>query len=67
MRWESPTTRTPSANSHDVQTTGQEQLRSAERKIEEQPLMSVAIAFVTGLIVGRLLDRRSSTVRDARI
>jgi ElaB/YqjD/DUF883 family membrane-anchored ribosome-binding protein len=42
----------------DLQTTGQEQLRSAERKIEEQPLMSVAIAFVTGLVVGRLLDRR---------
>jgi ElaB/YqjD/DUF883 family membrane-anchored ribosome-binding protein len=43
---------------HDVQTTGQQQLRRAERSIEEQPLMSVAIAFVTGLVVGRLMDRR---------
>lgn len=43
---------------NDVQTTGQQQLRSAERKIEEQPLMSVAIAFATGLVVGRLIDRR---------
>jgi ElaB/YqjD/DUF883 family membrane-anchored ribosome-binding protein len=43
---------------HDLQTTGQQQLRRAERRIEEQPLMSVAIAFVTGLVVGRLMDRR---------
>jgi ElaB/YqjD/DUF883 family membrane-anchored ribosome-binding protein len=43
---------------HGVQTTGQQQLRRAERSIEEQPLMSVAIAFVTGLVVGRLMDRR---------
>jgi ElaB/YqjD/DUF883 family membrane-anchored ribosome-binding protein len=42
---------------HDMQTTGQQQLRRAERSIEE-PLMSVAIAFVTGLVVGRLMDRR---------
>jgi ElaB/YqjD/DUF883 family membrane-anchored ribosome-binding protein len=43
---------------HDVQTTGQQQLRRAERSIEEQPLLSVAIAFVIGLVVGRLMDRR---------
>jgi ElaB/YqjD/DUF883 family membrane-anchored ribosome-binding protein len=43
---------------HGVQTTGQQQLRRAERSIEEQPLMSVAIASVTGLVVGRLMDRR---------
>lgn len=43
---------------HDMQTTGQQQLRRAERSIEEQPLMSVAIAFVTGLVVGWLMDRR---------
>jgi ElaB/YqjD/DUF883 family membrane-anchored ribosome-binding protein len=42
---------------HDMQTTGQEQLRRAERRIEEQPLMSVAVAFVTGLVVGRLMGR----------
>jgi ElaB/YqjD/DUF883 family membrane-anchored ribosome-binding protein len=43
---------------HDLQTTGQQQLRIAERKIEEQPFMSVTIAFATGLVIGRLLDRR---------
>jgi ElaB/YqjD/DUF883 family membrane-anchored ribosome-binding protein len=43
---------------HDLQTAGQQQLRSAATKIEEQPFMSVAIAFATGLVVGRLLDRR---------
>jgi ElaB/YqjD/DUF883 family membrane-anchored ribosome-binding protein len=37
-----------------LQTTGQQQLRGAERRIEEQPLMSVAIAFVTGLVAARL-------------
>jgi ElaB/YqjD/DUF883 family membrane-anchored ribosome-binding protein len=42
---------------HDVQATGQQQLRRAERTIEEQPLMSVAIAFATGLVVGRLMNR----------
>lgn len=42
----------------DLQTTGQDQLRSAGRMIEEQPLMSVAIAFALGLVVGRLRDRR---------
>jgi ElaB/YqjD/DUF883 family membrane-anchored ribosome-binding protein len=43
---------------HDLQTTGQQQLRIAERKIEEQPFMSVAIAFATGFVIGRVLDRR---------
>ena len=42
----------------DLQTAGQQRLRSTERMIQEQPLMSVAIALATGLIVGRLLDRR---------
>lgn len=42
----------------DLQTTGQQQLRKAEGKIEERPFMSVAIAFATGLVVGRLIDRR---------
>jgi hypothetical protein len=46
------------ALARDVQTAGQQQLRRAERSIEEQPLISVAIAFVTGLVVGRLMDRR---------
>jgi ElaB/YqjD/DUF883 family membrane-anchored ribosome-binding protein len=42
----------------DLQTAGQQRLRSAERMIQEQPLMSVATAFATGLIVGRLLNRQ---------
>ena len=42
---------------HDLQATGQQQLRSAEMKIGEQPLMSVVIAFATGLVVGRLMNR----------
>jgi ElaB/YqjD/DUF883 family membrane-anchored ribosome-binding protein len=41
----------------DLQTAGQQRLRSTERMIQEQPLMSVATAFATGLIVGRLLNR----------
>ena len=43
---------------NDLQTTGQQQLRNVEGKIEERPLMSLAIAFVTGLVVARMLDRR---------
>jgi ElaB/YqjD/DUF883 family membrane-anchored ribosome-binding protein len=41
----------------DLQTPGQRRLRSTERIIQEQPLMSVATAFATGLIVSRLLNR----------
>jgi ElaB/YqjD/DUF883 family membrane-anchored ribosome-binding protein len=41
----------------DLQTVGQQRLRSTERMIREQPLTSVAIAFASGLIVGRLLNR----------
>ena len=43
---------------NDLQATGRQQLRSAERKIEERPFMSVAIAFAIGPVVGRLMDRR---------
>jgi ElaB/YqjD/DUF883 family membrane-anchored ribosome-binding protein len=43
---------------NDLQTTGQQQLRAAESKIGERPFMSVAIAFATGLVVGRLMERR---------
>ena len=43
---------------NDLQTTGLQQLRNVEGKIEERPLMSLAIAFVTGLVVARMLDRR---------
>ena len=41
----------------DLQTAGQQRLRSTERMIQEQPLTSVAIAFASGLIVGRLFNR----------
>jgi ElaB/YqjD/DUF883 family membrane-anchored ribosome-binding protein len=43
---------------NDLQATGQQQLRNVEGKIEERPLMSLAIAFATGLVVARMLDRR---------
>ncbi|MGH6920990.1 MAG: hypothetical protein ACREJ0_25185 [Geminicoccaceae bacterium] len=41
----------------DLQTTGERQLRNVEGKIEERPFVSLAIAFATGLLVGRMLDR----------
>jgi ElaB/YqjD/DUF883 family membrane-anchored ribosome-binding protein len=44
---------------NDLQTTGQQQLRNLEGKIEERPFMSVGVAFVTGLMVARLLERRA--------
>ncbi len=43
---------------NDLQTTGQRQLRNVESKIEERPFMSLAIAFATGVVIGRILDRR---------
>ena len=41
----------------DLQTAGQQRLRSTERMIQEQPLMSVAIACASGLIVGLLFNK----------
>jgi ElaB/YqjD/DUF883 family membrane-anchored ribosome-binding protein len=43
---------------NDLQTTGHQQIRKVEGKIEERPFVSLAIAFAMGLMVGRLLDRR---------
>jgi ElaB/YqjD/DUF883 family membrane-anchored ribosome-binding protein len=43
---------------NDLQLAGQQQLRNVEGKIEERPFLSLAVAFATGVIVGRLLDRR---------
>jgi ElaB/YqjD/DUF883 family membrane-anchored ribosome-binding protein len=42
----------------DLQTRGQQQLRNVEGTIEARPFASLAIAFATGLLVGRMLDRR---------
>ena len=42
----------------DVQTTGRDGLRAVESQIEEKPLISVAIAFMVGMILGRVFDRR---------
>ena len=42
----------------NVQTTGREQLRAVEEQIEERPLVSLAMAFAIGLMLGRLFDRR---------
>jgi ElaB/YqjD/DUF883 family membrane-anchored ribosome-binding protein len=43
---------------NDLQTTGKQQVRNVENKIEERPFVSLAIAFATGVVVGRMLDRR---------
>lgn len=42
----------------DVQASGREGLRSVEQQIEERPLVSLAMAFAVGLVLGRLFDRR---------
>jgi ElaB/YqjD/DUF883 family membrane-anchored ribosome-binding protein len=44
--------------SNNLQTTGQQQLRKVEDQIGERPFTSLALAFATGLIVGRMFDRR---------
>ena len=42
----------------DVQVSGREGLRAVEERIEERPLVSLAMAFAVGLVLGRLFDRR---------
>ena len=42
----------------DVQTSSREGLRAVEGQIGERPLVSVAIAFALGLMLGKLFDRR---------
>lgn len=42
----------------DVQTTGRESLRAVEGQIGDKPLVSVAVAFAVGLMLGKLFDRR---------
>ena len=42
----------------DVQTSGREGLRAVEGQIGEKPLVSVAVAFAVGRMLGKLLDRR---------
>ncbi|MGH6917835.1 MAG: DUF883 family protein [Geminicoccaceae bacterium] len=42
----------------DVQATGRDSLRAVEGQIGEKPLVSVAIAFAVGLLLGKLFDRR---------
>jgi ElaB/YqjD/DUF883 family membrane-anchored ribosome-binding protein len=42
----------------DLQTTGRDSLRAVEGQIGERPLVSVAIAFAVGLMLGRLFERR---------
>jgi ElaB/YqjD/DUF883 family membrane-anchored ribosome-binding protein len=42
----------------DVQTSGREGLRAVEGQIGEKPLVSVAVAFAVGLMLGKLFDRR---------
>jgi ElaB/YqjD/DUF883 family membrane-anchored ribosome-binding protein len=42
----------------DLQATGQEQVHKVEGKVGERPFVSLAIAFATGIVVGRVLQRR---------
>jgi ElaB/YqjD/DUF883 family membrane-anchored ribosome-binding protein len=42
----------------DLQTSGRDGLRAVEDQIEDKPLISVAIAFTVGMVLGRLFDRR---------
>lgn len=42
----------------DAQASGRESLRAVEGQIGEKPLVSVAIAFAIGLMLGKLFDRR---------
>jgi ElaB/YqjD/DUF883 family membrane-anchored ribosome-binding protein len=44
--------------SDDLQTAGQQQLRRVEDQVGERPYVSLAAAFATGLIVGRMFGRR---------
>jgi ElaB/YqjD/DUF883 family membrane-anchored ribosome-binding protein len=47
-----------SSFSDDLQTTGQKQLRKLEDQIGDRPYVSLALAFATGLIIGRVSARR---------
>jgi ElaB/YqjD/DUF883 family membrane-anchored ribosome-binding protein len=42
----------------DVQTSGRDSLRAVEGQIGDKPLVSVAIAFAIGLMLGRVFDHR---------
>jgi ElaB/YqjD/DUF883 family membrane-anchored ribosome-binding protein len=42
----------------DIQTSGRDSLRAVEGQIGEKPLVSVAVAFAVGLMLGKLLDHR---------
>ena len=42
----------------DLQTVGQQHAHKIEGAIQDRPLMSLVVAFATGLMVGRMLDRR---------
>lgn len=42
----------------DLQTSGRDSLRAVEGQIGEKPLVSVAVAFAVGLMIGKLFDRR---------
>jgi ElaB/YqjD/DUF883 family membrane-anchored ribosome-binding protein len=42
----------------DLQASGRDSLRAVEGQIGEKPLVSVAIAFAVGLMIGKLFDRR---------
>jgi hypothetical protein len=41
----------------DLLTTGRQQVRNIAGKVEERPLVSLAVAFATGLMIWGLLRR----------
>jgi ElaB/YqjD/DUF883 family membrane-anchored ribosome-binding protein len=42
----------------DLQASGRDSLRAFEGQIGDKPLVSVAVAFAVGLLIGKLFDRR---------
>jgi ElaB/YqjD/DUF883 family membrane-anchored ribosome-binding protein len=42
----------------DVQSSGRDSLHAVEGQIGDKPLVSVAVAFAVGLMLGKLFDRR---------
>jgi ElaB/YqjD/DUF883 family membrane-anchored ribosome-binding protein len=46
------------AELEDVQEIGKQKVETVEQKIQENPLKSLLIAFIAGLFLGKLFDRK---------
>ncbi len=46
------------SNLHSARDRSGETVETVERKIQEKPLMSLLIAFLAGLVLGKIVDRR---------